>query len=322
MDGRRGLVPSNFVELVSTDDIMGLPRSAAHTLSFDPPQLCPESLERSGPPPREEAVPARDPIPLTNGLDADAEEPAPGTVPYPRRLSLIKQLAKSVIVGWEPPRVPAGWGSVRRYSVFVDEELRLRLPFGAQTTAVLERLDVSLRAYRVCVQSETARGASDPLRCTLLVGRDVCMAPTRLRAESVTAASAVLAWLPSNSNYAHTVSLNDGECWLVKPGEYSLPLRDLRPRQLYRAKVEARVACTPWELSLYGREHKSAAVTFTTLASGESSLFRSFWSKDDCDVRRVTEFLYLPIQKPKRRLFWSGSPSVMFCNLIFFITAF
>ncbi|XP_061072556.1 peripheral-type benzodiazepine receptor-associated protein 1-like [Conger conger] len=262
MDGRRGLVPSNFVELVSTDNIVGPPRLPARDLSYNRPQLCPESQERSDPPTPVEAAPG----PMTNGLDA--EEPAADTVPYPRRLSLIRQLAKSVVIGWDPPLVPAGWGNVWSYNVFVDEELRLNVPFGSQTKAVLERLDVSLKAYRVSVQSVTERGDSDRLSCTFLVGRDVCMAPTRLRVEQVTSGSALLAWLPSNSNYAHTVSLNDGECWLVKPGGYSLSLSDLRPHQLYRAKVEARTQCTPWELSLYGRQHKSSTVTFTTLASG------------------------------------------------------
>ncbi|KAJ8368364.1 hypothetical protein SKAU_G00083920 [Synaphobranchus kaupii] len=268
MDGRRGLVPSNFVELVSADHIMGLPHSSASDLSYNHQRPCRDRPERSDPPTPEEGVPGRGPSLLTNGFDADAEELAVDSVPYPRRLSLIKQLAKSIIIGWDPPLVPAGWGNVWSYNVFVDKELRLNVPFGSQTKAVLERLDVNLKAYRVSVQSVTERGDSESLRCTFLVGRDVCMAPTQLRAERVTANSAHLTWLPSNSNYMHTVSLNDGECWLVKAGGYSLSLGDLRPRQLYRAKVEARSHCTPWEISLYGREHKSAAVTFTTLASG------------------------------------------------------
>ncbi|XP_035242055.1 RIMS-binding protein 2-like isoform X6 [Anguilla anguilla] len=268
MDGRRGLVPSNFVELVSIEDITGLPQSSVSDFSYNRLQLHPESLERSDPPRPEEGVPGRTQGLMTNGFDTDAEELAVDSVPYPRRLSLIKQLAKSIIIGWDPPLVPAGWGNVWSYNVFVDEELRLNVPFGAQTKAVLERMDVNLKAYRVSLQSVTERGSSDSLRCTFLVGRDVCMAPTQLRAEHVAATSAHLTWLPSNSSYTHTVSLNDGERWLVKPGGYSLLLSDLRPRQLYRATVEARSHCTPWELSLYGRQHRSAAVTFSTLASG------------------------------------------------------
>ncbi|XP_036393674.1 RIMS-binding protein 2-like [Megalops cyprinoides] len=281
MDGRRGLVPSNFVELLSDDVIVGGPPAVVNDLSHNAlhegsfhsedklTRFCPDSSERAGEAAAPaEGVPGRDLSPMTNGFDTDTEEAGIDVVPYPRRLTLIKQLAKSIIIGWDPPQVPAGWGNVWSYNVYVDRELRLNVPFGSQTKAVLERLDVNLKAYRVCVQSVTERGTSDQLRCTLLVGRDVCMAPTQLRVDRITGTSARLAWLPSNSNYMHTVSLNDGECWLIKAGGYSLSLSDLRPGQLYKVKVEARSHCTPWELSLYGREHKCAVITFTTLTAG------------------------------------------------------
>uniref|UniRef100_A0A8K9WLB7 SH3 domain-containing protein n=1 Tax=Oncorhynchus mykiss TaxID=8022 RepID=A0A8K9WLB7_ONCMY len=232
MDGRRGLVPSNFVERVSDDDMI-----SAHV---------PEA-------------------PLTNGLDLDLEV---GTVPYPRKLTLIKQLAKSIIISWDGPLVPAGWGNVWSYNVYVDQELKLNVPFGSQTKAVLERLDVTLKAYRVSVQSLTERGNSDQLRCSLLVGRDVCVAPTQLRVDRVTATSASLAWLPSNSNYVHVVSLNEEEMELVKAGSYSLCLGNLTPSLQYTVKVEAQPHQTPWEIPQERREHKTATTTFTTLAAG------------------------------------------------------
>uniref|UniRef100_A0A669EMA7 TSPO associated protein 1 n=1 Tax=Oreochromis niloticus TaxID=8128 RepID=A0A669EMA7_ORENI len=189
-------------------------------------------------------------------------------VPYPRKLTLIKQLAKSIIIGWDPPLVPAGWGNVWSYNVYVDQELRLNVPFGAQTKAVLERLDINLKAYRVSVQSLTEKGLSDQLRCSMLVGRDVSVAPTQLRVERITATNANLTWLPSNSNYVHIVSLNDEECELVKAGCYSLCLNNLLPSLQYTVKVEARPHRTPWELPVERREHRSATITFTTLMAG------------------------------------------------------
>ncbi|KAG5844375.1 hypothetical protein ANANG_G00161840 [Anguilla anguilla] len=248
MDGRRGLVPSNFVERVSDDDMMSLHPPEAGELShgsFQDSSLHSEkhlrfSLSSSGR--AEPPAPDRAPAPLANGLDLDAEEAGLDSVPYPRKLTLIKQLAKSIIIGWDPPLVPAGWGNVWGYNVFVDEELRLNVPFGAQTKAVLERLDVGLRSYRVSVQSLTDRGGSDRLRCSLLVGRDVSVAPTGLRA--------------------------DCERELVKAGSYSLCLSNLEPNKQYRVKVEARPHRTPWELPLERREHKSATTSFTTLMAG------------------------------------------------------
>ncbi|KAM6970622.1 peripheral-type benzodiazepine receptor-associated protein 1 [Aplochiton taeniatus] len=290
MDGRRGLVPSNFVERVSDDDMLSaahppegadgshnsLLDSSLHSASerHQKPRPRAGASERTESPPAA-SVPAEPaaatalvPVPLTNGLDLDLEEVGMDTVPYPRKLTLIKQLAKSIIIGWDPPLVPAGWGNVWSYNVYVDQELRLNVPFGAQTKAVLERLDVHLKAYRVSVQSLTERGSSEQLRCSVLVGRDVCVAPTQLRLERVTATSASLAWLPSNSNYVHIVSLNEEECELVKAGCYSLCLSNLAPSRRYNVKVEARPHRTPWELPLERREHKSAAVSFTTLMAG------------------------------------------------------
>ncbi|XP_029546180.1 peripheral-type benzodiazepine receptor-associated protein 1 isoform X1 [Salmo trutta] len=300
MDGRRGLVPSNFVERVSDDDMMSahvpegtdishnsLLDSSLHSASHQhhlrlggpgTSERTDPTFSASNPGPLSVSFPSGEqvsdpslrplsPAPLTNGLDLDLEVGV-DTVPYPRKLTLIKQLAKSIIIGWDGPLVPAGWGNVWSYNVYVDQELRLNVPFGSQTKAVLERLDVNLKAYRVSVQSLTERGSSDQLRCSMLVGRDVCVAPTQLRVDRVTATSASLSWLPSNSNYVHIVSLNEEEMELVKAGNYSLCLSNLTPSLHYTVKVEARPHQTPWELPQERREHKTATTTFTMLAAG------------------------------------------------------
>ncbi|XP_042564494.1 peripheral-type benzodiazepine receptor-associated protein 1 isoform X2 [Clupea harengus] len=302
MDGRRGLVPSNFVERVSDDDVMsaqaheageqshnsfqdsslhsGSERFQHHNhqqhVRFGPTTTTTTTSERTdasiapSPTPdptlgKASPTPALT-VPITNGLDLELEEV--DVVPYPRKLTLIKQLAKSVIIGWEPPLVPAGWGSIWSYNIFVDQELRLNVPFGSQHKAVLERLDVGLKAYRVSVQSLTERGNSDQLRCSLLVGADVCVAPTQLRVERVSATSATLVWLPCNSNYVHIVSLNEEECELVKAGCYSLCLSNLTPNLHYCVKVEARPHRTPWELPQDRRERRITVTSFSTLPAG------------------------------------------------------
>ncbi|XP_034462032.1 peripheral-type benzodiazepine receptor-associated protein 1 isoform X5 [Hippoglossus hippoglossus] len=292
MDGRRGLVPSNFVERVSDDDVMSshhpetgdmthnsLLDSSLHSASHQHHiHLGASTSERTEAPapsgpgpasaPTDSASALAVPAPLTNGLDLDLEEVGVDIVPYPRKLTLIKQLAKSIIIGWDPPLVPAGWGNVWSYNVYVDQELRINVPFGSQTKAVLERLDINLKAYRVSVQSLTEKGPSDQLRCSMLVGRDVCVAPTQLRMERITATSANLTWLPSNSNYVHIVSLNEEECELVKAGCYSLCLNNLLPSLHYTVKVEARPHRTPWELPVERREHRNTTITFSTLMAG------------------------------------------------------
>ncbi|XP_061904497.1 peripheral-type benzodiazepine receptor-associated protein 1 isoform X2 [Entelurus aequoreus] len=290
MDGRRGLVPSNFVERLSDDDVMGshpeetsdmshntLLNSSLHSASNQHhlhtgvhASERTEASSASGPASASSNSALAVSAPLTNGLDLDLEEMEVDTVPYPRKLKLIKQLAKSIIISWDPPLVPAGWGNVWSYNVYVDQELRLNVPFGAQTKAVLERLDINLKAYRVSVQSLTEKGLSDQLRCSMLIGRDICVAPTQLRVYSITATSASLSWLPCNSNYVHIVSLNEQECELVKAGCYSLCLNNLLPSLQYTVKVEARPHRTAWELPVERREHRSATINFSTLTAVSS----------------------------------------------------
>ncbi|KAM9780709.1 RIMS-binding protein 2 isoform 19-T19 [Syngnathus typhle] len=281
VDGRRGLVPSNFVEPVSDDDVMGTDppetielshnsslHSASHQHHLHASVRASDRSELSsvcGPASASSNSALAVSAPLTNGLDLDLEEVGADTVPYPRKLTLIKQLAKSIIISWDPPSVPAGWGNVWSYNVYVDQELRLNVPFGAQTKAVLERLDINLKAYRVSVQSLTEKGLSDQLRCSMLIGRDVCVAPTQLSVDRVTATSANLSWLPSNSNYVHIVFLNEEECELVKAGCYSLCLNNLLPSLRYSVKVEARPHRTPWELPVERRQRTSATINFNTL---------------------------------------------------------
>ncbi|XP_073807916.1 peripheral-type benzodiazepine receptor-associated protein 1 isoform X3 [Danio rerio] len=285
MDGRRGLVPSNFVERVSDDDFMSshthqagdashnsLQESSFHSGSDRLHQhhlrFAHSASDRTDTSTTASASAPKSQIPLTNGLDLDLEEVGVDTVPYPRKLTLIKQLAKSIIIGWECPLVPAGWGLVFSYNVYVDHELRINVPFGTQTKAVLERLDLAKKSYRVAVQCLTEHGNSDQMRCCMLVGRDVCVAPSNLRVERVTATSASLTWLPSNSNYVHIVSLNEEECELVKAGCYSLCLSNLTPSMHYSVKVEARPHRTAWELPPECRERKTALTSFTTLTAG------------------------------------------------------
>uniref|UniRef100_A0A3Q2YX98 RIMS-binding protein 2 n=1 Tax=Hippocampus comes TaxID=109280 RepID=A0A3Q2YX98_HIPCM len=272
VDGRRGLVPSNFTSDVTHNSLLDSSlHSASHQHHLHTSVRTSDRTEASslcGPASASSNSALAVSAPLTNGLDVDLEEVGVDTVPYPRKLTLIKQLAKSIIISWDPPLVPAGWGNVWSYNVYVDQELRLNVPFGAQTKAVLERLDINLKAYRVSVQSLTEKGLSDQLRCSMLIGRDVCVAPTQLRVDRVTATSANLSWLPSNSNYVHIVSLNEQECELVKAGSYSLCLNNLLPSLQYTVKVEARPHRTPWELPVERRERRSASINFSTRMAG------------------------------------------------------
>uniref|UniRef100_A0A8C9X094 RIMS-binding protein 2 n=1 Tax=Sander lucioperca TaxID=283035 RepID=A0A8C9X094_SANLU len=259
LDGQRGLVPSNFVEFVQDAETP----SAQHrdTVAKEPGYLNHSSLglgmdllgsSSNG----------------TGTLDVSTDEVGEDIVPYPRRINLIKQLAKSVIIGWDPPVVPPGWGSISGYNVLVDKEVRMSVPYGGRTKSLLEKLNLATNTYRISVQSITDRGPSDELRCTLLVGKDVVVAPYYLRVDSITQVSAELSWMPSNSNYSHTIFLNGAEYDMVKAGGYKYKFLNLKSMTVYKVKVVAQPHQVPWQLPMGQRDKREISVEFCTQPAG------------------------------------------------------
>ncbi|XP_069789662.1 RIMS-binding protein 2 [Narcine bancroftii] len=277
MDGRRGLVPSNFVALLQDDDSLAQPADLemcrnlllnSDTDIFDAHlrglELLPDPRPGGLLPGQPQAT-----VPSSTGaLDVNIDEVGEDVVPYPRRISLIKQLGRSVIVGWEPASVPPGRGAVLSYNVLVDKEVRVNVPAGGRTKALIEKLSLADFTYRICVQSLTERGSSDELRCTLQVGKDVCVAPTHLKVESIAQMTAEISWQPSNSNYDHVVFLNEQEYDVVKSTGYKYTFYNLRPCTTCTVRVLARPHQVPWQLPLEQRERREATVEFCTLPTG------------------------------------------------------
>ncbi|MGH0114687.1 UNVERIFIED_CONTAM: hypothetical protein FKN15_034004 [Acipenser sinensis] len=278
LDGQRGLVPSNFVDFIQDEEV---PSVQTADNGKDQAYLNHTGLghERgsgiltdsrfdgsmSG-----EAITTTTPTTTTtcsNGtgtLDVSIDEIGEDIVPYPRKINLIKQLAKSVIVGWEPPVVPPAWGTISGYNVLVDKEVRMSIPFGGRTKFLIEKLNLSACTYRISIQSITGRGISEELRCTMLVGKDVVVAPYQLRVDNITQVSAELSWWPSNSNYSHTIFLNDVEYDMVKAASYRYQFFNLKPNMTYKVKVVAQPHQMPWQLPLEQREKREITVEFCT----------------------------------------------------------
>ncbi|XP_074868607.1 RIMS-binding protein 2 isoform X2 [Carettochelys insculpta] len=269
LDGQRGLVPSNFVDFVQDNESrlsstvgseqdQNFINHSGHALEVD------SLLEISPPSHTESSV-------INNGmgtLEVNIDEIGEDIVPYPRKITLIKQLAKSVIVGWEPPVVPPGWGTINSYNVLVDKEIRMNVSLGSRTKALIEKLNIATCTYRISIQSITSRGTSDELLCTLLVGKDVIVAPSHLEVDNITQMSAELSWLPTNSNYSHVIFLNEEEFDIVKAARYKYQFFNLKPNMAYKVKVMAKPHQMPWQLPLEQREKKEAFVEFSTLPAG------------------------------------------------------
>ncbi|XP_026052109.1 RIMS-binding protein 2 isoform X1 [Carassius auratus] len=265
LDGQRGLVPSNFVEFVQDKE---KPSIEGGEEQGRLEQSCLSLATIDGGAPLDSL--SSDALShCSNGTGAlDGEELSDDIVPYPRKINLIKQLARSVIVAWEAPLVPLGWGNINCYNILVDGEVRSSVPFGGRTKLLLEKLDLAACTYRVSVQSVTDRGLSDELRCTVLVGRNVVVAPTHLRMDDILRDSAELSWLPSDSNYSHVVYLDGVEHAVVKPCSYKLRFVNLKAATVYKVKVLAKPHQVPWHMPLEQREKREAGVEFCTQAAG------------------------------------------------------
>ncbi|XP_067910683.1 RIMS-binding protein 2 isoform X7 [Heterodontus francisci] len=278
MDGRRGLVPSNFVALLQDDELFLfhsvdtemdnnlLNSDVNHMgLHLHGDSMLQDSKANSLLPSQTETTMYNN---GTGTVDMNIDEIGEDIVPYPRKINLIKQLAKSVIVGWEPAAVPPGWGTINSYNVLVDKEVRSNIPFGGRTKALIEKLNLVNVTYRISIQSVTDRGTSDELRCTLLVGKDVCVAPSHLKVENITQVSAEVSWLPSNSNYSHVIFLNEEEYDIVKASSYKYQFFNLKPCMTCKIKAVAQPHQVPWQLPLEQREKKDSVVEFCTLPAG------------------------------------------------------
>ncbi|XP_030000345.1 RIMS-binding protein 2 isoform X12 [Sphaeramia orbicularis] len=289
LDGQRGLVPSNFVDFVQDEETSSVKHR--DTVTKEPGYLNHSSLgpQRLG----VGTVTGTSISSLlsdskldclstsslgmdllgsssngTGTLDVNIDEVGEDIVPYPRRINLIKQLAKSVIIGWDPPVVPPGWGSISGYNVLVDKEVRMSVPYGGRTKSLIEKLNLATNTYRISVQSITDRGPSDELRCTLLVGKDVVVAPYYLRVDNITQVSAELSWMPSNSNYSHTIFLNGAEYDMVKAGGYKYKFFNLKSMTVYKVKVVAQPHQVPWQLPMEQRDKREISVEFCTQPTG------------------------------------------------------
>ncbi|XP_037849279.2 peripheral-type benzodiazepine receptor-associated protein 1 isoform X14 [Chlorocebus sabaeus] len=275
MDGRRGLVPSNFVECVSDDDLLtSLPPELADLSHSSGPELSflsvggggsssggQSSGGRSQPRPEEED--AGDDLSVSPSPEGLGEPPA---VPYPRCLVVLKQLAHSVVLAWEPPPERV---ELHGFHICVNGELRQALGPGAPPKAVLENLDLRAGPLHVSVQALTSRGSSDPLRCCLAVGARAGVVPSQLRVHRLTATSAEITWVPGNSNLAHAIYLNGEECPPASPSTYWATFCHLRPGTPYQAQVEAQLPPQgPWEPGWERLEQRAATLQFTTLPAG------------------------------------------------------
>ncbi|KAK9498069.1 hypothetical protein O3M35_003951 [Rhynocoris fuscipes] len=287
LDGRRGLVPSNFIQKLVGDDLLDFHQSVVQGL-----RDCDDSASTNVPQDldyphchlHQQGDVSKKSFAEFDGdlLEEDEEEEEEADhmgegpevffsvlVGAPKQLTLERQLNKSVLIGWNPP--DAGTSPpIDCYHVYVDRVLKVTVKATERTRALVEGVD-SNRPHRISVRSVTAnRRTSRDAACTMVIGKDVPLGPTNVKAGRVTATSAVISWLPSNSNYQHTVCVNNVELRTVKPGVYRHTITGLAPNTVYRVTVRAKNIRAPHfdEKSNIPPEKYSCHIDFRTLPKG------------------------------------------------------
>ncbi|XP_055929859.1 RIMS-binding protein 2-like isoform X1 [Argiope bruennichi] len=255
LDGRKGLVPSNFVEKLTGEELFefhatvlyGNRDSDDSSVSFSYAQdmemtvsddlLHPDDFHRMNDYVDLEDIEDMDKDNEDNEVVKDDENFERG-VPPPQRLILERQMNKSLLIGWVPPDVKPG--KIEGYHVYVDGVPKATIKFSERTRALIEGVDSS-RPHRISVRSISNTGLhSKDAACTIVVGKDFPLAPTCVKASHITASSALISWLPSNSNFQHVIAVNSVEVKVVKPGCFRHLVTGLSPNTLYRVSVRVK----------------------------------------------------------------------------------
>ena len=160
-------------------------------------------------------------------------------VPAPKHLTLETQLNRSFVIGWSHPQPQPT--SLDCYQVLVDNEVKEVVKAGEKLLkAVVHGYDFGA-VHRISVRTVSTKSKSSPeAACTMVVGKDAPLGPTNLRATRIRATSAAITWMPSNTNFLHTLLLNNLEVPTVKQGVFRHTIAGLTPNTIYKVTVRAK----------------------------------------------------------------------------------
>ncbi|XP_028040007.1 RIMS-binding protein 2 isoform X4 [Bombyx mandarina] len=259
LDGRRGLVPVNFVQRLVGEDLLDFHQAVVTSM---------RDVDESATTAVSELSLSRDVARLSETADINEGPEDDDNVPAPRQLNLERQLNKSVLISWIAPD-GVQQANIESYHVYVDGVLKTTVKATERTRALVEGVDAG-RPHRISVRSVTAsRRTSRDAACTMVIGKEtVNMGPTCVRASGVTCSQAVISWLPANSNQQHIVCVNNVEVRLVKAGVYRHTITGLSPSTQYRVTVRAKNGKTLQPSGIPAEEAPGAYTDFRTLPKG------------------------------------------------------
>ncbi|XP_052800297.1 peripheral-type benzodiazepine receptor-associated protein 1-like isoform X3 [Mya arenaria] len=285
LDGRRGLVPSNFIEKVAEEDMGDFHAAMANAGHEDdstaansvavPDLDSSDDLEK----PDDLEQDSRLRADITSDLDNIDEEDENNFIsshrqskdlihtgaPFPRNLQLDRQLASSILVSWQPPD-NVDLADIRSYHVFLDGDFKMLVRGNERTKALLENVE-SRKIHRVSVRCISSQGQSHDNQCTILVGKDVIPAPFDLRVFDITANTVTITWTPGDSRLHHAIFVNNVEAWVAKPGVFSYTVTGLSPATSHTVKIQAKDMAGRFDNNVRA-DKLTSTVEFTTDKGG------------------------------------------------------
>ena len=267
LDGRKGLVPSNFVERLEGEELVEFYQSVVLGVGDGDDSVCtsiPQDLDFiSSDEGAEEPTAAGKKCfssrkatlshyASCTDLDMTEDEaeaaggdggPPSNFVPAPKHLTLETQLNKTLLVGWIAPETTGNL--IDSYQVLVDGELSATVKAGGPEDKTLKTTVPGMadpnKVHRISVKAVGTNGkSSNEASCTMVVGRDAPLGPTGLRATRIRTTSATVTWMPSNTNFLHTLLLNNLEVRTVKQGVFRHTIAGLTPNTIYKVTVRAK----------------------------------------------------------------------------------
>ena len=252
LDGRKGLVPSNFVERLEGEHLVDFYKSVFLGIGDGDDSVCTSIAQDldfiSSDEGQEECQKYFTSRKATlshyascTDLDIteDEGEEQEQNVAAPKHLTLETQQNRSFVIGWSLPDPQPS--SLDCYEVLVDGEVKSVVKAGDKALKAIAHGYDFATVHRISVRTVGAKSNSSPeAGCTMVVGKDAPLGPTNLRATRIRTTSAAISWMPSNTNFLHTLLLNNVEVRTVKPGVFKHTIAGLTPNTIYKVTVRAK----------------------------------------------------------------------------------
>ncbi|KJH49042.1 variant SH3 domain protein [Dictyocaulus viviparus] len=170
LDGRTGLVPSNYVERVPDSVLLCNARAPSPSFPIQVPQHHSTIVHDFSEPDHSQLPDSVCPYPPADVSKVTVQEIKQNDsprVPCPRDLMVEKKMSRSVVVAWSPPE--ESFVAISQYHVCVDGQVRAVVPGSYKCRALVE--DVQLDgSVNLSIRALSDQGHSPDAACTISLG--------------------------------------------------------------------------------------------------------------------------------------------------------